>query len=116
MRLFPELDETITGVAVRLRAGQSTCVEILKTCLDRIDERDAEVRAWVVVDREGAMEQALALDDEMSRGRDRGQGGRGPGRLRGTQADGRAADGAMSARPGTRPPSRGKWRHRPRRP
>jgi aspartyl-tRNA(Asn)/glutamyl-tRNA(Gln) amidotransferase subunit A len=72
MNLFPERYETIAGLGVRLRAGDATCVEILEACLGRIDEREAEVHAWVLVDRDGARGQARALDRELSAGRDRG--------------------------------------------
>ncbi len=72
MRLFPDDQETITGTARRLRSGETTCVEVLRSCLDRIDEKEHAVRAWVLVDRDGAALQAQALDAELRAGRDRG--------------------------------------------
>ena len=54
MKLFPEDHETIVGTARRLRAGEMTCQDVLRACLDRIDQMEPAVRAWVVVDREGA--------------------------------------------------------------
>jgi aspartyl-tRNA(Asn)/glutamyl-tRNA(Gln) amidotransferase subunit A len=72
MRLFPEEHETIAGLGRRLRGGEVTCLQIFESCLDRIDEREADVRAWVVVDRPGAMDQARGLDAELREGRDRG--------------------------------------------
>ena len=72
MRLFPDDHETITGTARRLRSGETTCVEVLRSCLDRIDEKEHAVRAWVLVDRDGAALQAQALDAELRAGRDRG--------------------------------------------
>jgi aspartyl-tRNA(Asn)/glutamyl-tRNA(Gln) amidotransferase subunit A len=72
MRLFPDDHETITGTARRLRSGETTCVEVLQTCLDRIDEKEEAVHAWVLVDREGALRQAEVLDAELRAGQDRG--------------------------------------------
>jgi aspartyl-tRNA(Asn)/glutamyl-tRNA(Gln) amidotransferase subunit A len=72
MKLFPEDDETIAGTAKRIRSGERTCMEVLRACLDRIDEKEPAVRAWVTVDREGAEAQARAHDDELKAGRDRG--------------------------------------------
>ena len=37
-------------------------------CLERIDERDAEIGAWEVVDREGALRQAKTRDQSADRG------------------------------------------------
>ena len=72
MKLFPDDNETIVGTARRLRSGETTCVEVLQSCLDRIDEREHEVRAWVNVDRTGALTQAVLLDVELQTGHDRG--------------------------------------------
>ncbi len=72
MKLFPDDNETIFGAARRLRSGETTCVEVLQSCLDRIDEREHEVRAWVNVDRTGALTQAVLLDVELQTGHDRG--------------------------------------------
>jgi aspartyl-tRNA(Asn)/glutamyl-tRNA(Gln) amidotransferase subunit A len=44
----------------------------VQRCLKAIDEREAEVRAWVIVDREGAARQAAELDRELAAGRCRG--------------------------------------------
>ncbi len=49
-----------------------TCVRLVERCLAAIDEWEPNVRAWVVVDRAGAIEQARVLDDELARGEDRG--------------------------------------------
>ena len=72
MKLFPEDHETIAGTARRLRSGETTCVQVVQSCLDRIDEREHEVHAWVAVDRAGALTQASVLDAELDSGRDRG--------------------------------------------
>ena len=72
MKLFPDDHETITGTTRRLRPGETTCVDVLQSCLDRIEQREHEVRAWVLVDRDGALVQARDLDAELQAGRDRG--------------------------------------------
>jgi Asp-tRNA(Asn)/Glu-tRNA(Gln) amidotransferase A subunit family amidase len=72
MKLFHDPDGTITGLSPLLRTGERTCAEILERCLGRIDDREAEVRAWVVVDRDGAMQRARELDADLKNGLDRG--------------------------------------------
>ena len=72
MNLFPDDHQTIVGTARRLRSGETTCLDVLQSCLDRIDEKERAVRAWVLVDRDGATLQAQALDAELQAGRDRG--------------------------------------------
>jgi aspartyl-tRNA(Asn)/glutamyl-tRNA(Gln) amidotransferase subunit A len=64
--------ETITGIGRRLRRGELSCVEILRSCLDRLDAREPQISAWVLVDRDGALAQAQILDAELKAGRDRG--------------------------------------------
>ena len=72
MKLFPDPEETIEGVGRALRAGERTCVDVLESCLAKIDEWEPQVHAWVVVDRDGAMEQARRLDEELAAGKCRG--------------------------------------------
>jgi aspartyl-tRNA(Asn)/glutamyl-tRNA(Gln) amidotransferase subunit A len=72
MGLFPSEHETIEGVGRALRAGETTCVEVLEKCFDRIEEWEPRVKAWVRVDRVGATEQARALDAELAESKDRG--------------------------------------------
>lgn len=72
MGLFPNEHETIDGVGRALRSGRRSCVEVLEQCLDRIVEWEPRLKAWVIVDREGALEQARVLDEELRTGRCRG--------------------------------------------
>lgn len=72
MDLYPLPHETIEGLGKSLRAGEISCVEILNRCFERIEEWEGRVRAWVRVDRPGAIEQAEALDRELAAGNDRG--------------------------------------------
>ena len=72
MSLFPAEHETIAGVGRSLRTGRTTCIEVLNKCLDRIAEWEGRVKAWVVVDRECATKQSIALDRELAEGQCRG--------------------------------------------
>jgi Asp-tRNA(Asn)/Glu-tRNA(Gln) amidotransferase A subunit family amidase len=71
-RLFPRPEQTIAGIGRLLRQGEVTCVDILNAGLEQVDEWEPKVRAWAVLDRDGAMQQARALDEELRSGRDRG--------------------------------------------
>src|SRR5436309_6618297 len=63
---------TIHAAADEIRQGRLTPVELLETCLRRIDEVEAKVRAWVFVDRERARAEAEALTAELRGGHWRG--------------------------------------------
>lgn len=71
-RLFPRPEQTIAGIGRLLRRGEVSCVDILNACLEQVDEWEPKVHAWVVLDREGALEQARSLDEELRSGKDRG--------------------------------------------
>jgi Asp-tRNA(Asn)/Glu-tRNA(Gln) amidotransferase A subunit family amidase len=71
-RLFPSPDQTIAGIGRALREGRTSCVEILNGCFAQVDEWEPKVHAWVVLDRERALEQAQGLDDELENDNDRG--------------------------------------------
>ena len=63
---------SISKLAQQLRAGGAggagglTCVELTETCLACIDEREPQLHAWVVVDGDGALSQAKALDEKLA--------------------------------------------------
>src|SRR4051812_41902528 len=63
---------TIHEAAAAIRAGTLTPLGLLDQCLARIDRYESLVRAWVLVDRDGARAQAERLTDELRRGHDRG--------------------------------------------
>ncbi|MFO0810159.1 MAG: amidase [Gemmataceae bacterium] len=63
---------TIHESAAAMRRGDLTPVDLLDQCLARIDAYEPGVRAWVVIDRDGAREQAERLTAELKRGEDRG--------------------------------------------
>ena len=64
--------ETITDVSEQIRLGRRSCVQTVERCLGRIDELESHIRAWVIVDRQGALAQARRLDEELAQGRRRG--------------------------------------------
>lgn len=63
---------TIAAAADLIRTGELTPSELLEQCLARIDRYEQRVKAWVVVDREGAREQADRLTAELRNGQNRG--------------------------------------------
>jgi Asp-tRNA(Asn)/Glu-tRNA(Gln) amidotransferase A subunit family amidase len=63
---------TIHDASQQIRQGKLSPVELLDTCLKQIDRLEPRVKAWVIVDRDGAREQARRLTDEMKQGRWRG--------------------------------------------
>ncbi|MEQ8398870.1 amidase [Thalassobaculum sp.] len=59
--------------AVRAIAeGSLTATALVQSCLERIDSRDGAVRAWLHVDRGGALAAAARLDAEQAAGTRRG--------------------------------------------
>jgi aspartyl-tRNA(Asn)/glutamyl-tRNA(Gln) amidotransferase subunit A len=69
---FPARGESIAAVSELVRRRERSSVELVEQCLRRIDEVESRVRAWVIVDRAGAMDQARKLDAELAAGRSRG--------------------------------------------
>lgn len=63
---------TAAEASAAMAAGELTAVDLLTACLARIDARDPAVRAWLHVDRDGAMAEARRLDGERRAGRVRG--------------------------------------------
>ena len=63
---------TITEAAEFIRRGELTPLDLLNQCLARIDRFEPKVRAWVVVDRDGARGQAERLTAELKAGQNRG--------------------------------------------
>ncbi|MEA2800978.1 MAG: hypothetical protein QOE49_1073, partial [Rhodospirillaceae bacterium] len=53
---------TATELAQRIDAGTVTAEAIVRSHLERIDQRDAEVLAWSHLAREAALERARVLD------------------------------------------------------
>lgn len=65
-------DLTTTELAGRLRAGETSAVELTGAALEAIAEFDAELNAFTAVDRDGAVKAAEKADAELAEGLDRG--------------------------------------------
>jgi Asp-tRNA(Asn)/Glu-tRNA(Gln) amidotransferase A subunit family amidase len=59
---------TASEVARAAIAGETTCEDVVKNCLARIDAREQDIRAWATVDADFALRQAQALDRSPTRG------------------------------------------------
>jgi aspartyl-tRNA(Asn)/glutamyl-tRNA(Gln) amidotransferase subunit A len=57
-----------TEVAAEIRTGELSPVTVVDAFLDRIDERDEEVNAWITVCRDRAREQAREAERAVARG------------------------------------------------
>jgi aspartyl-tRNA(Asn)/glutamyl-tRNA(Gln) amidotransferase subunit A len=72
MELFPSPDQTIWGIAPKIRQGKLSVRQLVEQCLERIAAWEPAIRAWVEIDREGALRQAEARDQELRHGQYRG--------------------------------------------
>jgi aspartyl-tRNA(Asn)/glutamyl-tRNA(Gln) amidotransferase subunit A len=64
--------KTIHAAAEEIRLDRLSPTDLLEQCLQRIDRREGQVRAWVLVDRERARAEARERTAELERGRWRG--------------------------------------------
>lgn len=60
---------TISQALEKMAAGELTSVELTQSYLDRIDEVDEKLCAYITVDKEGALEQARKADENRSKGK-----------------------------------------------
>jgi Asp-tRNA(Asn)/Glu-tRNA(Gln) amidotransferase A subunit family amidase len=58
-----------TEAARKIREGKLTSVDLVKTCLKRIDETDGQLHAWAYLDAEQALARAAELDQIRLKGR-----------------------------------------------
>src|SRR5262245_66436821 len=58
---------TASEIARATIAGETTCEDVVKNCLARIDARENEIHAWATVDTEFALRQARELDRRATR-------------------------------------------------
>jgi len=65
-------DLSIGETAAKVKAGELTSVELVSSCIERIDALEDSIKAWALVDREGALEAAQRLDRELQQGKQRG--------------------------------------------
>ena len=60
---------SIAEAAGRLRSGAVTPQDLVEQCLERIDQHEARLHAWVAVDEAGARRAARRAGDEIAAGR-----------------------------------------------
>ena len=63
---------TIATAAERLRTQQLSPVTLVQSCLDRLEQLEPQLHAWVTVDREGALATARQYETEINNGHYRG--------------------------------------------
>ena len=59
---------SVTEASQEIRAGRLSPVTLVQSLLDRIDRFDADLRAWVTIDREEVLETAQRRETEVDRG------------------------------------------------
>ncbi|HEX3721308.1 MAG TPA: amidase [Nitrolancea sp.] len=65
---IPRHDLPITDVASRIRERELSATDMVRSHFERIDHLDPQVQAWVVLDRERALQRANELDVRAGRG------------------------------------------------
>lgn len=63
---------SLTEAAAAIRRGELSPAELVRSCLERIERFEPEIRAWVTIDREGVLREAEALADAAREGNFRG--------------------------------------------
>jgi aspartyl-tRNA(Asn)/glutamyl-tRNA(Gln) amidotransferase subunit A len=63
---------TLTEASRSIREGKLSPVELTRSCLAMIDRLEPQLKAWVTLDRDGALREAARLEDERRAGRMRG--------------------------------------------
>lgn len=66
---IPLLFDSLTDAADGLDSRRFSCVELVENCLRRIEQLDGSIRAWVMVDAQGAIAAARSADDRRSAGK-----------------------------------------------
>lgn len=59
---------SVRAIAQGIAAKQFTAVDVVRACLERIDKREQQVKAWASLDPDYALSQARACDKAPSRG------------------------------------------------
>ncbi|MFP5254896.1 MAG: amidase [Acidimicrobiia bacterium] len=65
-------ETTVAALAEDVAARRTSARELVRAALDRIEEHDPSVNAFVAVDPEGALEQAARLDERLAAGEEVG--------------------------------------------
>jgi aspartyl-tRNA(Asn)/glutamyl-tRNA(Gln) amidotransferase subunit A len=62
---------TIATAAEQIRTGRLSPVDLVQSCLQRIDQIESRLQAWVTIDRDGALATAQRCAAELQRGQSR---------------------------------------------
>ncbi len=66
---MPDLHRlTAADIARQVRAGELTAVDVVRSCIERIDAREPIVHAWAHFDANAALAQAAAIDRSPTKG------------------------------------------------
>ena len=63
---------SVAALGEQVRSGERSAREVVAAALDRIDAIDAQVHAFLAVDHESALAEALAIDERVAAGEDVG--------------------------------------------
>jgi len=63
------IESTATELLGQLQSGRTTAVEIAAACLKQIDRHDAKIKAFLRVDRDGALARAAEIDARRKAGK-----------------------------------------------
>ncbi|HEV8712425.1 MAG TPA: amidase, partial [Candidatus Binatia bacterium] len=63
---------TIAAAAEQIRSRQLSPVDLVRACLQRIEQLEPRLQAWVTIDRERALATAQRCEEEIRRGQHRG--------------------------------------------
>lgn len=68
----PFLGRTLLGISQELRSGKTTAVQLAEEACAAAEASNEFLNCFITIDRPGAMAAAVALDDELGHGYDRG--------------------------------------------
>ena len=60
---------TASEAANKIANGDISAEQLMQACLDRVAEREGDVRAWAYIDPEYALAQARRADEELKSGK-----------------------------------------------
>lgn len=69
---FSLLEKDIRSIGAGYRQGSWSPVDVTSACLQRIEDTEVALHAWVHVDADGALQAAAAAEREIAQGTDRG--------------------------------------------
>lgn len=68
MHLYVSEHTTIAAIHEQLKTGQTTSAQLVEQCFAQINELEPKINAWVVLDKENALQQARKSDEQLAAG------------------------------------------------